>query len=241
MLDVVEFSGLVYSYAGSCLPQGSRACQSQSSCGASRRWHCSIPNQLPQGFRHSAPTSGSTSSVPRDGGSTTTTVRRWNRRSSSRSPIKIGQTTRSSASRLHGGFPVTCRSGIGTRTTPGRRGVLGRQESGLLNIQGLTLSPLLLRGMCIGSDSKGRYTHTDRHKALRLVTGTQTTNSLCTTWMTELPNSTLGSAPAYRMLRQFKDGGSFPKKAGVWELTDLGIAPHADQDELPDGASEDSA
>jgi hypothetical protein len=45
----------------------------------------------------------------------------------------------------------------------------------------------ITKTMCIGSDSKSGYSHADRHKALRLVTGTQTTKELVTTWMNELP------------------------------------------------------
>jgi hypothetical protein len=76
--------------------------------------------------------------------------------------------------------------------------------------------------MCIGSDSKAGYSHTDRHKALRLVTGTQTTKELVTTWMNELPSQP-SETTGYRMLRQFKEGGYVSKEGKLWELTDLGL------------------
>jgi hypothetical protein len=82
-------------------------------------------------------------------------------------------------------------------------------------------TPSIEKGMCIGSDSKGSYSHTDRNKALRLVTGAQTTRELGHTWMTELPNHPSEST-AYRMLKQFKKHGIISKKASLWELTDLG-------------------
>ena len=81
--------------------------------------------------------------------------------------------------------------------------------------------PSTTNGMCIGSDSKESYTHTDRHKALRLVTGSQTTQQLVQAWMAELPNHP-SEATAYRMLKQFKNRGLISKNGRVWELTDLG-------------------
>jgi hypothetical protein len=76
--------------------------------------------------------------------------------------------------------------------------------------------------MCIESDSNGGYSHADRHKALRLVTGAQTTNELVATWMNELPSHPSEST-AYRMLWQFREGGYIFKEAKRWELTSLGI------------------
>jgi hypothetical protein len=78
------------------------------------------------------------------------------------------------------------------------------------------------KSMCIGSDSKGGYSHADRHKALRLVTGTQTTTELVSTWMNELPSQP-SERTAYRMLWQFKESGYISKEAERWELTNLGI------------------
>jgi hypothetical protein len=80
----------------------------------------------------------------------------------------------------------------------------------------------ITKTMCIGSDSKTGYSRTDRNEALRLVTGTQTTKELVTTWMNELPTQPR-ERTAYRMLRQFKDGGYISKEGKRWRLTDLGI------------------
>jgi hypothetical protein len=77
------------------------------------------------------------------------------------------------------------------------------------------------KGMCIGSDSNGGYSHTDRHKALRRVTGDQTTEELVHVWMTKLPNRPSEST-AYRMLGQFRDGGFIRKERKIWTLTGRG-------------------
>jgi hypothetical protein len=79
----------------------------------------------------------------------------------------------------------------------------------------------ITKSMCIGSDTKTSYSHTDRNKALRLVTGDQTTKQLIHTWRTELP--TLPSrSTAYRMLDQFHEGGFIHKEGKIWKLTELG-------------------
>jgi hypothetical protein len=76
------------------------------------------------------------------------------------------------------------------------------------------------KAMCIGSDTKGSYSHTDRYKALRLVTGDQTTQQLILTWMTHLPTQP-SRTTAYRMLRQLK-GRYIYKDRKTWKLTQLG-------------------
>jgi hypothetical protein len=80
----------------------------------------------------------------------------------------------------------------------------------------------ITKTMCIGSDSKGGYSHADRHKALRLVTGTQTTKELVTTWMNELPTQPR-ERTAYRILSQLKEAGYIFEETKRWRLTDLGI------------------
>jgi hypothetical protein len=75
--------------------------------------------------------------------------------------------------------------------------------------------------MCIGSSSKGGYTHADRHKALRLVTGSQTTTQLVQLWMTKLSNQP-SERTAYSMLSQFKEGGYIEKNGKVWIKTERG-------------------
>jgi hypothetical protein len=78
----------------------------------------------------------------------------------------------------------------------------------------------ITKTMCIGSDTNGSYRHTDRNKALRLVTGDQTPQQLILAWMTHLPNQP--SRPtAYRMLKQFK-GRYIYKDRKTWKLTELG-------------------
>ena len=80
---------------------------------------------------------------------------------------------------------------------------------------------LTTNGMCIGSDSNGRYSHTDRHRALRLVTGNQTTKELIHEFMTKLPNRP-SEATAYRMLRRLKKAGLICKEGKIWVLTESG-------------------
>jgi hypothetical protein len=79
----------------------------------------------------------------------------------------------------------------------------------------------ITKTMCIGSDSKGGYTHADRHKALRLVTGSQRTTELIQVWMTKLPSQPREST-AYRMLGQFRGGGYIEKNGAVWVKTERG-------------------
>jgi hypothetical protein len=76
-------------------------------------------------------------------------------------------------------------------------------------------------GMCIGSETKGSYSHADRHKALRLVTGSQTTKDVIHDFRTELPNKPSKST-AYRMLKQFNEAGLIQKVGRVWKLTERG-------------------
>jgi hypothetical protein len=76
--------------------------------------------------------------------------------------------------------------------------------------------------MCIGSETSSAYSHSDRHKALRLVTNTQTTKQLLKTWMRDLPSKP-SRATAYRMLKQFKEGGYIIEEDKLCVLTDLGI------------------
>lgn len=76
------------------------------------------------------------------------------------------------------------------------------------------------KGMCIGSDTNGSYSHTDRHKALRLVSGDQATTQLIHTWMTNLPNHPCRST-AYRLLRLFDKADLIHKEGKIWELTEL--------------------
>jgi hypothetical protein len=78
--------------------------------------------------------------------------------------------------------------------------------------------------MCIGSDSKGGYSHTDNHKALRLVTGAQTTKDLVHDLMTILPNHPSEST-AYRLIRKLRDAKPEPyirKNGQVWQKTAFG-------------------
>jgi hypothetical protein len=80
------------------------------------------------------------------------------------------------------------------------------------------------KSMCIGSETKGLYSHTDRHKALRLVTGQQTTTQLIHDWRTELPTKP-SRATAFRMLHQFNNAMPEPyvrKVDRVWTLTPRG-------------------
>jgi len=50
-----------------------------------------------------------------------------------------------------------------------------------------SLKPSISKSICMGSDTNGSYSHTDRHKALRFVTEHQTTKELIQTWRTTLP------------------------------------------------------
>jgi hypothetical protein len=75
------------------------------------------------------------------------------------------------------------------------------------------------RGMCIGSETNGSYSHADRHKALRLVTGKQKTKELVQTWITKLPTS---RSTAYRMLYQFRESDLIHKEGRIWKHTELG-------------------
>ncbi len=77
--------------------------------------------------------------------------------------------------------------------------------------------------MCIRSETRRRYQHTDRHKALRLVTGRQSTPELVHDLQTKLPNRP-GRATAYRIIKQFSEAPEpyIQENGGVWDLTDLG-------------------
>jgi hypothetical protein len=80
----------------------------------------------------------------------------------------------------------------------------------------------ITKSMCMEGDSKGSYTHSDRYKALRLVTGDQRTKELIHTLMTKLPNQPT-ERTAYRVLWQLRGAGYIRKEGKTWILTEAGI------------------